>query len=223
MSVSRVSALKPTASMIIIHGLGDSSDGWKFFADLLHRQEQFRHINVILPNAPVIPVTVCNGMPTSSWFDLTRFPIDRKVEEDPVSFWKSVDEIKQLVETEVKNGIPSNRIVVGGFSQGAALSLAVGATCNRTLAGIVALSGFCPVEKSLKDKVQTTNLNTPVFFGHGDRDPVVPIAAARHAVDVYKKAGLQNIEFKEYRGMEHSSSPEEMADLMRFLGQTIPQ
>ncbi|KAH3665504.1 hypothetical protein OGAPHI_003690 [Ogataea philodendri] len=221
LSALRVSSSKPTATMVIIHGLGDSGEGWKFLSDIFQRQDQLKHINFVFPNAPLNPVSIAGGAQMPSWFDLYP-PDDPTHPEDTVGFWKSADQIKQLIQKEIDSGIPSNRIIVGGFSQGAALSLAVAASSTTKLAGVLCLSGFCPVPSSLPGKVTDTNKSTPIFQAHGDEDPIIPLAQGRQTLELYRKLGFENIDFKEYAGMAHSSCPEELQDIIAFVRKTLP-
>ena len=58
--------------------------------------------------------------------------------------------LNQLITAEVDAGIPANRIVLGGFSQGAAMTLLTGLTTERRLAGLAVLSGWLPLRNKAK-------------------------------------------------------------------------
>lgn len=84
---------------------------------MLSARPALKHVRFILPNAPVQPVTLNMGMSMPSWFDITSLE-DVADSEDENGLLKSAGEIKKLVQSEVDNeGVPSNRVVVGGFSQ----------------------------------------------------------------------------------------------------------
>lgn len=84
---------------------------------MLSARPALRHVRFILPNAPVQPVTLNMGMSMPSWFDITSLE-DISEGEDEKGLLKSSGEIKKLVQAEIeKEGIPAERIVVGGFSQ----------------------------------------------------------------------------------------------------------
>ncbi len=76
---------------------------------------------------------------------------------------------------EIDSGIPSNRVVLGGFSQGGAISLLAGVTCPQKLGGIFGLSCYLLLQGRIREMVPAENPNkdTPIFMGHGDADPVV--------------------------------------------------
>lgn len=103
------------------------------------------HMKVICPTAPTMPVTLNAGFSMPSWFDLKTLEIGGP--EDEPGIISASTKIKELIQSEVQAGIPSNRIILGGFSQGGALALYTGLTMEEPLAGIVALSCWLPVYK----------------------------------------------------------------------------
>lgn len=112
-------SVKQTATIIFSHGLGDTAAGWSPFAHSL--KSRHPHIKWILPTAPNQPVTLNGGMPMPSWFDirsLTPPVMGQPSMEDEAGMLTSSRRISQLISDEVDNGIPSDRIVVAGFSQG---------------------------------------------------------------------------------------------------------
>ncbi|XP_058160116.2 acyl-protein thioesterase 2 isoform X2 [Dasypus novemcinctus] len=106
-------AERETAAVIFLHGLGDTGHSW---ADALSTI-RLPHVKYICPHAPRIPVTLNMKMVMPSWFDLMGLSPDAP--EDEAGIKKAAENIKALIEHEMKNGIPANRIVLGGFSQAA--------------------------------------------------------------------------------------------------------
>ncbi|XP_048363591.1 acyl-protein thioesterase 1 isoform X1 [Sphaerodactylus townsendi] len=105
-------AKKATAAVIFLHGLGDTGHGWaEAFAGI-----RSSHVKYICPHAPVMPVSLNMNMAMPSWFDIIGLSPD--AQEDEAGIKQAVENVKSLVEQEVKNGIPSHRIILGGFSQG---------------------------------------------------------------------------------------------------------
>uniref|UniRef100_A0A2K6FWR8 Acyl-protein thioesterase 1 n=1 Tax=Propithecus coquereli TaxID=379532 RepID=A0A2K6FWR8_PROCO len=105
-------ARKATAAVIFLHGLGDTGHGWaEAFAGI-----RSSHIKYICPHAPVRPVTLNMNMAMPTWFDIIGLSPDSQ--EDEPGIKHAAECIKALIDQEVKNGIPSNRIILGGFSQG---------------------------------------------------------------------------------------------------------
>jgi predicted esterase len=147
-------ATQHTATVIFLHGLGDSGHGWEPVAKMLAKNPKLSHIKWILPNAPKQPVTLNYGMSMPSWFDIRSLDKDLTADdggEDADGMLSSAMKVNALVTTQVDDeNIPANRIVVGGFSQGAALSLLTGLTSERRLAGLVCLSGWLPLSGKMK-------------------------------------------------------------------------
>lgn len=77
-------------------------------------------------------------------FDLFSFDIPNRP-EDETGLFAAVRQINKLIDAEIESGIPPHRVIVGGLSQGAALSVLTGLATDRKLAGIFALSGYIPL------------------------------------------------------------------------------
>lgn len=214
----RVNApLKATSTVIILHGLGDSADGWRFLSDLLHQYEQFKTVNFIFPNAPVKPLSCAGGQRISQWFDIFELGNpDARQDED--GYWSSVSKINNLIEDESNNGIDSSKIIIGGFSQGASISLGVAASYEKKLAGVLCLSGFFGMKQGITSRLKDTNKSTPIFHGHGDLDPVININWARATAKYFKnELGFSNYNLQEYPGMAHSTCNEEISEIAEFI------
>ncbi|RHY30101.1 hypothetical protein DYB32_004611 [Aphanomyces invadans] len=123
-----------------MHGLGDTAHGW---ADsILHIAQRLPHLKCVLPTAPTQPVTLNMGMAMPSWYDI-RSLTDR--EGDPCSgIDASRERIENIIQAEIDGGISPSRIVLGGFSQGGAMSLYTGYQLDKALGGILVLSGYLP-------------------------------------------------------------------------------
>lgn len=220
--VIRIAApLKATASMIIIHGLGDSGSGWTFMADEFHKHEEFKHINFIFPNAPTGPLYVNGNQPIARWFNIFEFG-NPYAQQDEEGYWSSCKKMENLINQEVKNGIPSERVIVGGFSQGAVLSLGLAISYNKKLAGILNMSGIFAMKKGIPSRIKTVNFDTPIFHGHGDIDPVFNIVFARQTAEYFKALGFKDYQFHEYIGMVHQTCSDEMNDIENFVRKALP-
>lgn len=172
-----------------------------------------KHMKVICPTAPRIPVTLNAGFQMPSWFDLKSLDVSGAEDENGIT--KATNDIHDMIKTEIKSGIPSNRIMVGGFSQGGALALYVGLTFTEPLAGIMALSCWLPLHKSFPAAKKSPD-TLPIFQCHGDFDPVVTYKYGQLSSSVLKQF-MKNTQFKTYNGLGHSSNEEEMADLKVFI------
>ncbi|SJX60160.1 related to lysophospholipase [Sporisorium reilianum f. sp. reilianum] len=226
------SGVKPTATLFFLHGLGDSSAGWSDVAQMLSQRPSLSHVRFVLPDAPIQPVTLNMGMPMPSWFDILSLD-DISGAEDEAGMLKSADEIKKLIKAENDGtaqgldgqNIPSERIVVGGFSQGGAISLLIGLTNPNPVAGVAALSTWLPLRAKIATLRTPTSTSLKVFQAHGDADQVVKYEYGQRTVSFLKnELGLneQDVEWHTYPRMPHSACPEEIRDLAVFLEKVIP-
>ncbi|KAL3418241.1 phospholipase/Carboxylesterase [Phlyctema vagabunda] len=212
-----------TATIIMIHGLGDSGAGWTWLAEHWHATNHFEHVKFIFPSAPVIPITVSGGQPMPAWFDIVRprgtTPFtDRRADQDEVRVFCFKDYFHDLIKSEVEAGIPAARIILGGFSQGGAMSIFSGITATTKLGGIFGLSCFLPLHLILGESLpkDIPNQDTPIFIGHGDRDGMVKLEWGQESVEILRKRGW-NVEFRLYPGMQHTTTPKEIDDLKVFI------
>ncbi|KAJ2549046.1 hypothetical protein EV175_004594 [Coemansia sp. RSA 1933] len=209
---------KHTASVIFMHGLGDSGHGWEPVAQIL--SQSLPHVKFIMPHAPEQPVTVNGGFRMPSWYDIKS--LDKIAsDEDEDGMNASMVRINELIRGEVDAGIPADRIVVGGFSQGAALALFTGLQSERRFGGLVVLSGYLPVRDRLVARVTDASKRVPVFQAHGTADEVVLYQYGEMTSEVLKKHGY-DVEFRSYKYMGHSTCNDEIRDLQQFLAKQIP-
>jgi lysophospholipase-1 len=138
--------------------------------------------------------------------------LDSRSNETCQGLESSVATVLGLIDKET---IPRSKIMLGGFSQGAALALTVGLCSPTPLACVFALSGYLPKPQTFSPS--EAGKRTPVFFGHGDSDDVVQLSWARLSYDRLKELGVTKMQFKVYRGMPHSACDEELKDLVGFL------
>ncbi|KAI9561955.1 hypothetical protein GHT06_012918 [Daphnia sinensis] len=200
---------KHTATVIFFHGLGDTGHGWA--SSLAEIKPAF--VKLVCPTAPTIPVTLNSGFRMPAWFDLKG--LDLSAGEDTEGIQRAAASVHGLIEDEIKGGIPSNRIIIGGFSQGGALSLYSSLVTQHTLGGVVALSCWLPLRDSFPAKI-VGNTETPILMCHGDSDPIVPHRWGEQSAALFKKFN-KSVEFRTYRNLAHSSSDEEMRDVKAFI------
>lgn len=218
-AVRVASRAQPTKNVVVVfHGLGDSGSGWTFLADFLQRSPAFAHTRFVFPNAPNMRIDANGGMLMPAWFNLYDWE-NPEAKIDVQGITDSLKVVDSYVQDQIDSGIPAENIILGGFSQGASLALASTVTSPHKLGGFFALSGFMGLKKhDLEPLAKNLNQTTPVFHGHGTQDPVIPIHYGLEAKNFFEKQfHLSEYEFKAYNGMAHSTSPEEMQDLVQFL------
>jgi phospholipase/carboxylesterase len=206
------SAPNPTAAVIWLHGLGaDGND----FAGIVQELDlrDCPPIRFIFPHAPSMPVTINGGYVMPAWYDIMG--ADLVSRQDAAGIQKSEQAIQALIAHEVARGIPTERIVLAGFSQGCAMALHTGLRFSAPLAGIMALSGYLPLAERFTAERNPANLRTPIFMAHGTMDPVVVLARGESARNLLAGAG-HLVDWHTYP-MQHSVHPHEIADISIFL------
>ena len=210
-------AANPSAAVIWLHGLGaDGND----FAGLVPELDLSAcpAIRFVFPHAPDLPVTVNGGYVMPAWYDI--YAPDLVKRQDEAGILTSEKAIQALITREVARGIPAERIVLAGFSQGCAMALHTGLRYPQKLAGIIALSGYLPLADQFAAERHNANARTPIFMAHGSQDPVVVPARGEASRDLLTRLGY-SVEWHSYP-MPHSVHPQEVADIARFLTQVLP-
>ncbi|KAI1398842.1 Phospholipase/carboxylesterase [Hypoxylon fuscum] len=218
---------KHTATVIFVHGLGDTGYGWSAVVENWRLRHRLDEVKFILPHAPRIPVTAAFGESMPGWYDISALSgkiDDIRKEQDERGILQSREYFNGLIEAEIKDHkIPASRIVLGGFSQGGAISLFTGLTAKHKLAGIVALSSYLPLDSKFGDFVQENDNNrrTPILMCHGDQDQVVPYGLGKMSYEMIKSQGF-DVTMKTYPGMPHAADPEELDEIEQFLSARLP-
>ena len=203
-----------TATIIFFHGLGDTGHNWARYLTEIKPC----YIKLVCPTAPTMPVTLISGLIMHSWFDIKGH--DPSAGEDAEGIERAATLVASYIEDELKTGIPSSRIMIGGFSQGGALSLY---SCLRTahsLAGVTALSCWLPMRQTFPANM-AGNANTPILMCHGDADPVVPHPYGQKSASVLKSFN-KSVEFRTYNKLVHSPSDVVLKDVKIFIEKFLP-
>jgi len=210
------SAPNPTVSIIWMHGLG--ADGNDFVP--LVKELDLRGcpgIRFIFPSAGTMPVTINNGYVMRAWYDILVSDLVRR--EDEAGLRASQAQIEALIAREKARGIPANRIILAGFSQGCAMALQTGLRHPEKLAGLMCLSGYLPLADKTAAERTPASLETPIFMAHGTADPVVQLPRAQQSRDLLTGLGYQ-IEWHEYY-MQHSLCQEEIDAIGTWLKKVL--
>lgn len=198
-------------SIIWMHGLGANADD---FFPLVPELKLSSAVRFVFPNAPIRPITINNGYAMRGWYDILSLDrLDQK--QDEAGLLESKAAIEALIQKENARGIPCERIFLAGFSQGCAMALLTGLRYPEKLAGIIALSGYLPLHQQMPEKAAPANKNTPIFWAHGDFDPVVPLAMAQMSRELLNSMGYP-IEWHQYP-MEHQVCMEEVQAISAFI------
>jgi len=207
---------KPTGAVIWLHGLGaDGHDFAPIVPQLVTTGE--RPLRFVFPHAPIRPVTINGGIEMRAWYDILGF--DRRLPQDEAGIRASDAQVRDLIHRENARGVATDRIVLGGFSQGGAISLFTGPRYPEKLAGIMGLSCYLLLEDLLPAERTRINYQTPIFLGHGTQDPVVEIRRGAEARQLLEAGGYP-VEWHAYP-MPHSVCPQEVDDIAAWLRKVL--
>lgn len=215
-SIEIETGTQPQHAVIWLHGLGaDGND----FAPLVPELQlnDAPPIRFVFPHAPVRPVTINNGMAMRAWYDIYAPDLARR--EDDAGLRSSQAAVEALIRRENERGIPTERIVLAGFSQGCAMTLQVGLRMDEKLAGLIGLSGYLPLAALIAAERHTANHETPIFLAHGTMDPVVVFPRAQESQQKLIELGY-DVTWKTYP-MAHSVCLEEVQDISAFLRKVL--
>ena len=188
----------PHPVLVLLHGYGANEEDLLWLAN-----EMDPRVHVVLPRAP----TRVPGFDGYQWYDPSSIG-----QPDAAGLHKSLTELSATLQRLVQqDALDASRLVLGGFSQGGLMTAAYGA---RTLfpapRALVILSGYLPPGEAI---VPMHGL--PVFIGHGQDDPVVPLSWGLGLARRLELAGAV-VEAHTYPG-GHGLHPTELAEMTRFL------
>jgi phospholipase/carboxylesterase len=202
----------PRATLIIMHGLGADGTDFVPIAQELDLA-QVGPVRFVFPHAPVMPVTINGGYRMRAWYDILGTEMQGR--QDEAGLRRSMASIEELLAQEKQRGMPADRIVLAGFSQGCAMALLTGLRHGEKLAGIVGLSGYLPLSAHTAAERSAANSATPVFLAHGRQDEMIVLSRAQSSRDTLRELGYE-VAWHEYP-MGHSVCMEEIADLNAWL------
>ena len=198
------------AAVIWLHGLGAS--GHDFVPVVPHLGLPDNHgVRFVFPHAPEIPVTINGGMVMPAWYDILAMSIEREIDLKQIK--SSSAAVCELIQREPDAGIPSDRIVLAGFSQGGAVVYHTALAYPKTLAGLMTMSTYFPAAEEVQ--LSAANKTLPINIFHGTQDPMVQESMGHIAKQILQGMGFT----PEYRAypMQHEVCAEEIVDIGNSL------
>jgi phospholipase/carboxylesterase len=198
--------------VIWLHGLGDSGAGFAPIVPALKLPTE-HNIRFIFPHAPDRAVTINQGYVMKAWYDIKSMDLHNRA--DMTGVLESEVSLHQLIEEQIQSGIPAEKIILAGFSQGGVVSLFTGLRFPQKLAGIMALSCYLPNADKLPENLHEANKTTNILQNHGEQDEVVLMSSGKMANDLLVEQNY-NVEWKTYN-MPHSVLPEQITDISLWI------
>jgi phospholipase/carboxylesterase len=208
--MSLVHRLRPPAgeaegALVLFHGRATSEDD---LFPLLDELDPERRLLGVTPRGPL-------SFPPGGahWYAIREIGYP-----DPDTFYATYTAVgKWLDDLLAEHGIPIERTILGGFSQGAVMTYAFGLGADRPRpAGLIALSGFIPQVEGF-ELADPTGL--PVAIGHGTYDPVIGVEFGRAAREQLERAGAE-VTYRE-SPMAHSVDPGYLNELRGWVSARV--
>jgi len=203
----------PRLAVLWLHGLG--ADGHDF-EPIVPQLGGAGAVRFVFPHAPHRSVTVNGGYVMRAWYDILGF--EATAQEDAAGIRTSAAAVTKLIDREIGRGMPAERIVLAGFSQGGAIALHTALRDPRALGGVLALSTYLPLAATLADERSPANADVPIFMAHGSADAVLTLALAERSRRTLEGLGY-SVDWHVYP-MPHAVCPAEIEAIDRWLAQT---
>ncbi|BES96568.1 Hypothetical protein NTJ_09381 [Nesidiocoris tenuis] len=213
-----------TGALILLHGSGDNGDCFRLTVDhLLNGRACFPHIKIIYPSAWTIPYSPSGGIPVPTWFDVSGYAME--AEENEAELRVATRDLLQIIDKLGAEGIPRNRIVIGGFSRGGAMAAHLALCSAPDLAGVGVMSSWIPSTSNFY-QCFPENLNrgrSPQLLQmHGDDDDLIDPSLAQQTFAKLRSLGVHG-NFLTYPGQNHEVSRQELEDFFSFVSKLVPE
>ncbi|XP_065225560.1 lysophospholipase-like protein 1 isoform X4 [Planococcus citri] len=212
---------KNTGTVIFLHGSGGTGSLSKEWVEMLKPQIAFPHLKILFPTAPLRPYTPLMGELSNVWFNRIKISPDSPEHLETLS--QAAEDLKRIVQQEIDSGIPADRIIIGGFSMGGAMSLHMGYRITPQIGGVFALSSFLNENSLVYQELQQKKSQKlpPLFYTQGDRDDLVLFNWAENTFKQLQSYGVQG-QFVTKKGAFHELKKKEIDDVWKWIAEIVP-
>lgn len=186
--LERETGAAPQWTVLWLHGLGADGHDFASIVPELVRPE-WPALRFVFPHAPVRAITINNGVRMRGWYDIASMDFANRA--DAQGLQQSQAQVEELIEREQQRGIAAERLLLAGFSQGGAVTLATGLARQVPLAGLIALSTYLPDAATAASRLQPAANAQPLFMAHGSADPVIPLRYAEQSAAKLRELGFK--------------------------------
>lgn len=214
-------------TFLLLHGLGDykASASFRIREALINlRPDLFESMRFIMPTAGQLPITVFGDQIRSAWFDIKNWTNVHQ-QEDVHHMKQNVNALLHILQN---NQIDLSRTIIGGFSQGAVMSLLLSLCLSKPPAAVIMLSGYTPIPAELLklrlpvSKGKENNWKTGLHWLHGELDPYFKIQFANEGFNILKNLNyFSNSSFNSIVGLDHNWSIIELNILAKILERSL--
>ena len=197
-------------SVIWLHGLGSDGNDFVPVVREFHLPAML-NLRFVFPHAPSLPITVNNGYVMPAWYDIFELTLDRKI--DVAQLRASAEQVNALIEREIARGVPSEKIIIAGFSQGGAVAYEAALSFAKPLAGLLTLSTYFATNETIVENA--ANKNIPILIQHGSEDSVVDEVLGQRAYRLLLDRGYK-AQYESYP-MEHTLCGEQIEAISAWL------
>jgi len=197
-----------TRLLVLLHGYGADEQDLGGLLPYLDPEGRFA---AVMPRGPF----EAPGAPGYAWFPITAEGVDA------AAFGEAVEAVDAFVDEQAEAlGLPRAEAIIGGFSQGAGVALAVSLRTGAAIrpAGVLAMSPFAPGWEALDVDWEAAR-SIPVMVQHGTEDPMIPVRATRDLTAVLAEHDVPVVA-REYP-MGHQVALESVRDAHEWLGRVL--
>ena len=196
--------------IILVHGFGASMYDLAGLAPGINQTDYV----YLCPNG-IVPLDVGGGQVGFGWTTPGGFGDEAEGQRAEDAIDAFVSEVSEPFK------LAPGKVLIIGFSQGGGLAYQYGLPRSDTFAGVAALSASLAEPDKMLPRLPDLKTQ-PVFIGHGNQDPVVPIERGQDASALLTSWGYGDLIYNEYNGAGHEITPQELRDLADWVARVLP-